>query len=391
MEKRGKREGVTLPRSSLLPWGSSGVLARRRRTKEPREVSNVDDALWLTSRAYYKPIVECCDGTDLASTYVAGSLLQPQAFGTFSSASMSVDFVILDEDGHAYPNDKACIGVITSLKFSSGGYAAVSSAASPRCVAPSEEERRGKSRHVANRRRQPVIVVAAGVLAVTTCRRRNTPRHLLAPSEIERRGRRCIPIGKRDGAPPSRPLRVATFETRRRSALPWTSTRERCDEQRKSSSSAIAVSVYGAWERTATTTPRGSSCGFAMVAAGVTQRRRWRHLKQNSRRRLPLFLPTAIGRASRNGHRSVFELLSRFSSDVSELVAAGDQGDVFPLLLRGSARREDGGLRRSFPDRTEVRHLRWWHARGKSESFLRRWNVDGRQDLNPFSIGRDRR
>nr|GMD27864.1 probable acyl-activating enzyme 18, peroxisomal isoform X1 [Ipomoea batatas] len=82
------------------------------------EVSNVDDALWLTSRAYYKPIVECCGGTDLASTYVAGSLLQPQAFGTFSSASMSVDFAILDEDGHAYPDDKACIGVITSLKFS---------------------------------------------------------------------------------------------------------------------------------------------------------------------------------------------------------------------------------------------------------------------------------
>nr|GMD23597.1 probable acyl-activating enzyme 18, peroxisomal [Ipomoea batatas] len=66
------------------------------------EVSNVDDALWLTSRAYCKPIVECCGGTELASTYVAGSLLQPQAFGTFSSASMSVDFVILDEDGHAY-------------------------------------------------------------------------------------------------------------------------------------------------------------------------------------------------------------------------------------------------------------------------------------------------
>nr|GLL42064.1 pentatricopeptide repeat-containing protein At3g24000, mitochondrial-like isoform X1 [Ipomoea trifida] len=66
------------------------------------EVSNVDDALWLTSRAYYKPIVECCGGTDLASTYVAGSLLQSQAFGTFSSTSMSVDFVILDEDGHAY-------------------------------------------------------------------------------------------------------------------------------------------------------------------------------------------------------------------------------------------------------------------------------------------------
>nr|GME08064.1 probable acyl-activating enzyme 18, peroxisomal isoform X1 [Ipomoea batatas] len=76
------------------------------------EASNVDDDLWLTSRAYYKPIVECCGGTELASTYVAGSLLQPQAFGTFSTASMSVDFVILDEDGHAYPDDKACIGEV---------------------------------------------------------------------------------------------------------------------------------------------------------------------------------------------------------------------------------------------------------------------------------------
>lgn len=66
------------------------------------EASNVDDDLWLTSRAYYKPIVECCGGTELASSYVAGSLLQPQAFGAFSSASMSVGYVILDEDGHAY-------------------------------------------------------------------------------------------------------------------------------------------------------------------------------------------------------------------------------------------------------------------------------------------------
>ncbi|RAL43062.1 hypothetical protein DM860_009844 [Cuscuta australis] len=84
------------------------------------EVSNVDDDLWLTSRAYYKPIVECCGGTELASTYIAGNLLQPQAFGTFSSASMAVGIVILDEDGHAYPDDKACIGEVGLFPINMG-------------------------------------------------------------------------------------------------------------------------------------------------------------------------------------------------------------------------------------------------------------------------------
>ncbi|CAH9050860.1 unnamed protein product [Cuscuta europaea] len=84
------------------------------------EVSNVDDDLWLTSRAYYRPVVECCGGTELASTYIAGNLLQPQAFGAFSSASMSVGIVILDEDGHAYPDDKACMGEVALFPINMG-------------------------------------------------------------------------------------------------------------------------------------------------------------------------------------------------------------------------------------------------------------------------------
>jgi hypothetical protein len=66
------------------------------------EASDIDDNLWLSSRACYKPIVECCGGTELASSYIQGSLLQPQAFGAFSGPSMSTGFVILDEQGNPY-------------------------------------------------------------------------------------------------------------------------------------------------------------------------------------------------------------------------------------------------------------------------------------------------
>lgn len=76
------------------------------------EASDVDDDLWLSSRASYKPIIECCGGTELASAYIQGSLLQPQAFGAFSTASMSTGFVIFDEHGNPYPDDQPCVGEV---------------------------------------------------------------------------------------------------------------------------------------------------------------------------------------------------------------------------------------------------------------------------------------
>lgn len=66
------------------------------------EASNIDDDLWLSSKAYYKPIIECCGGTELSSSYIQGNFLQPQAFGAFSSASMTAGLVILDENGVPY-------------------------------------------------------------------------------------------------------------------------------------------------------------------------------------------------------------------------------------------------------------------------------------------------
>ncbi|TKY60008.1 acyl-activating enzyme 18 [Spatholobus suberectus] len=76
------------------------------------ETSNVDDDLWLSSKSYYKPIIECCGGTELASSYIMGSPLQPQAFGAFSTASMTTGLVILDENGVPYPEDVSCVGEV---------------------------------------------------------------------------------------------------------------------------------------------------------------------------------------------------------------------------------------------------------------------------------------
>ncbi|PIN17171.1 Acyl-CoA synthetase [Handroanthus impetiginosus] len=76
------------------------------------ETSSIDDDLWLSSRASYKPVLECCGGTELAASYIYGNLLQPQAFGAFSSATMGTGFVILDENGNPYPDDQPCEGEV---------------------------------------------------------------------------------------------------------------------------------------------------------------------------------------------------------------------------------------------------------------------------------------
>ncbi|CAI8618643.1 unnamed protein product [Vicia faba] len=84
------------------------------------ETSNVDDDLWLSSKSYYSPIIELCGGTELASSYITGSPLQPQAFGAFSTASMTTGFVILDENGVPYPENVPCVGEVGLFPLSLG-------------------------------------------------------------------------------------------------------------------------------------------------------------------------------------------------------------------------------------------------------------------------------
>ncbi|KAL8255541.1 hypothetical protein R6Q59_030608 [Mikania micrantha] len=106
----------TVP-SLVKSWNSTGCMEGLDWTKiklfaTTGEASNVDDDLWLSSRAYYKPVLECCGGTELASSYIQGNLLQPQAFGAFSSPSMTTGFLILDDHGVPFPDDQPCVGEV---------------------------------------------------------------------------------------------------------------------------------------------------------------------------------------------------------------------------------------------------------------------------------------
>ncbi|CAI0543646.1 unnamed protein product [Linum tenue] len=106
----------TVP-SLVKTWKNSNCMegldwTRIRSFCSTGETSNVDDDLWLSSKSYYNPIIECCGGTELASSYIQGSVLQPQAFGAFSTASMTTGLVILDEEGIPYPGDQPCVGEV---------------------------------------------------------------------------------------------------------------------------------------------------------------------------------------------------------------------------------------------------------------------------------------
>ncbi|XVE78758.1 hypothetical protein DITRI_Ditri14bG0003700 [Diplodiscus trichospermus] len=96
----------TVP-SLVKTWKSSNCLEGLDWTKikcfaTTGEASSIDDDLWLSSKSYYKPVLESCGGTELSSAYIQGSFLQPQAFGTFSTAAMTAGIVILDEQGRSY-------------------------------------------------------------------------------------------------------------------------------------------------------------------------------------------------------------------------------------------------------------------------------------------------
>ncbi|XP_073050563.1 LOW QUALITY PROTEIN: probable CoA ligase CCL12 [Primulina eburnea] len=106
----------TVP-SMVKTWKSTNCMEDLDWTKiklfcSTGEASSIDDDLWLSSKAFYNPIIECCGGTELSSSYIVGNLLQPQAFGAFSSASMGTGFVILSESGLPYPHDHPCVGEV---------------------------------------------------------------------------------------------------------------------------------------------------------------------------------------------------------------------------------------------------------------------------------------
>ncbi|MFC2164197.1 AMP-binding protein [Acidobacteriota bacterium] len=66
------------------------------------EPSSSEDYLWLMSCAKFKaPVIEYCGGTEIGGSYITGTVVQPASPATFTTPSLGIDFVILDEKGRS--------------------------------------------------------------------------------------------------------------------------------------------------------------------------------------------------------------------------------------------------------------------------------------------------
>jgi acetyl-CoA synthetase len=91
--------------SLVRAWRQSGacdgvdwrLVERFASTGEP---SNRPDYLWLMSRTGYSaPVIEYCGGTEIGGGYISGTLVQPASPATFSTPSLGLDLVLLDDVG----------------------------------------------------------------------------------------------------------------------------------------------------------------------------------------------------------------------------------------------------------------------------------------------------
>lgn len=73
------------------------------------ECSNSQDMLFLMARAGYRPIIEYCGGTEIGGGYITGTLVQPAAPSTFTTPTLGLDLVILDEDNQPANKGEAFI------------------------------------------------------------------------------------------------------------------------------------------------------------------------------------------------------------------------------------------------------------------------------------------
>ncbi len=92
--------------SIVRAWRESGVLNEvlwpsLRVISSTGEPSNREDYLWLMSLMNFKvPIIEYCGGTEIGGGYITGSVAQPASPSTFTTPTLGLDLVILDEEGN---------------------------------------------------------------------------------------------------------------------------------------------------------------------------------------------------------------------------------------------------------------------------------------------------
>lgn len=81
------RAGATM---EGLDWSSIRVFS------STGECSNAEDYLYLMWLAGFRPVIEYCGGTEIGGGYITGTVLQPAAPATFTTAALGLDFHILD-------------------------------------------------------------------------------------------------------------------------------------------------------------------------------------------------------------------------------------------------------------------------------------------------------
>jgi len=107
-----KEAGVTMlgvVPSLVRAWRAKGAVGfdgwpKVRVFSSTGEPSSREEYLWLMSRAGYRaPIIEYLGGTEIGGGHLTGTVAQPASPSAFTTPSLGIDFVILDDRGDPVP------------------------------------------------------------------------------------------------------------------------------------------------------------------------------------------------------------------------------------------------------------------------------------------------
>lgn len=73
------------------------------------ESSNVEDMLYLMTLANYRPIIEYCGGTEIGGAYLTSTLVQPNAPAAFTTPTLGLDLLLLDDQGKPTNNGEVAL------------------------------------------------------------------------------------------------------------------------------------------------------------------------------------------------------------------------------------------------------------------------------------------
>lgn len=95
--------------SIVAAWRASGLLTagdwtELRVVSSTGEASNAQDSDWLMRVAGGVPVIEYCGGTEIGGGYVAGTVVQPAVAARFTTPTLGLDIVLIDDDG--LPSDE---------------------------------------------------------------------------------------------------------------------------------------------------------------------------------------------------------------------------------------------------------------------------------------------